>query len=247
MADRPRIGVVSDYHAGTLENFGGDEAHHFLNARYTRAVEAAGGLPWLLPIPERADDARDYVAALDGLLMTGCGRHTDPRAYGEEPLPGMGACMAPEKERFEIKVFRAARQAGLPVLAICGGMQNANVAQGGSLVQRITEQVPNALDHMQTSKAIHTVHEVRVKPGTRLAEITAMEQLETNSSHTQAIGRVGAGLTVTATSADGVVEALEGTTGPWLVAVQWHPEYLFTTHPEQARLFAAFLDACRTS
>lgn len=242
MAGHPRIGVVSDYHAGTLEKFGGDEAHQFLNSRYTRAIEHAGGLPWLLPVPEHADMAEDYVAALSGLLMTGCGRHTDPAIYGQEPMAGLGACMAAEKQRFEFAVYLAARKQDIPILAICGGMQSLNVATGGTLIQRIGEQVKDALPHMQESKATNTVHEAAIVPGTHLARVTGESALPVNSSHTQSVDRPGNGLIINATAPDGVVEGLETEDGR-VIAVQWHPEYLYPEHPAQARLFAHLVQA----
>ncbi len=237
MAKQPRIGVVSDYHAGTLEKFGGDEAHQFLNSRYTRSIEHAGGLPWLLPVPENTDMAESYVAELSGLLMTGCGRHTDPATYGQKPMTDLGACMAAEKQRFEFAIYLAARKKDLPVLAICGGLQSLNVATGGTLIQRIGEQVKNPLAHMQESKAVNTVHDVSIVPGTALAAITGETSLPVNSSHTQSVDKPGTGLIVNATAPDGVVEGLESEDGR-VIAVQWHPEYLYEEHPAQARLFA---------
>lgn len=239
----PHIGVVGDFNPGTMERFGGDEAHHFLNARYTRAVRDAGGLPWLLGAPRDEADADAYLDRLDGLLMTGCGRHLDPAAYGETPRFDLDV-MAPDKQRFEIALYRGTAARGLPVLAICGGMQTINAALGGTLVQRIAAEVDAPLEHMQASKAVHTVHDVRVVSGSRLARICGVESFAVNSSHTQSVKTVGKGLTVTATAPDGVIEAYESDDG-MVVAVQWHPEYLYPEHPGQAALFTALIDAAR--
>ncbi|MDH4228368.1 MAG: gamma-glutamyl-gamma-aminobutyrate hydrolase family protein [Nitrospirota bacterium] len=245
----PHIGVVGDFNPGTppgnMERFGGDEAHHFLNARYTRAVRDAGGIPWLLPTPVDPADAERFaeihLERLDGLLMTGCGRHLDPAAYGELPRFDLNL-MAPAKQRFEEALVRATRARQMPVLAICGGMQTANAVLGGTLVQRIGAEVPGALEHMQETKAIHTVHDVTVTPGSRLARITGASTFATNSSHTQAVGRPGNGLTVTARTTDGVAEAYESADG-YLIGLQWHPEYLYPEHPGQAALFLALIRA----
>ncbi|MDH5526431.1 MAG: gamma-glutamyl-gamma-aminobutyrate hydrolase family protein [Nitrospirota bacterium] len=244
MTALPHIGVVGDFNPGTMERFGGDEAHHFLNARYTRAVRDAGALPWLLGVPRDETDADTYLDKLDALLMTGCGRHLDPAAYGETPRFDLDI-MAPDKQRFEVALYTGARARGLPVLAICGGMQTINAVLGGTLVQRIGMEVDAPLEHMQTSKAVHTVHDVRVVAGSRLARICGAQTLAVNSSHTQSVKAVGQGLTVTATASDGVVEAYESTDG-MVIAVQWHPEYLYPDHPEQAALFAALVESART-
>ncbi|MFQ5507701.1 MAG: gamma-glutamyl-gamma-aminobutyrate hydrolase family protein [Leptospirillia bacterium] len=243
----PAIGVICDHNPGNMDKFGGDEAHDFLNARYPHSIADAGGTPWLLGIPQQdrvEADAATYLDRLDGLMMTGCGRHLDPTAYGESPRFEL-SLMAAAKQAFEMTLFVEARRRSLPVLAICGGMQTANAALGGTLIQCIGEEVTDPLEHMQTEKATHTVHPVNVTPGTRLAKILGCERVETNSSHTQSVARPGTGLTVAATTSDGVIEALEGTDGSWLVMVQWHPEYLYREHPPQARLITAFIDACR--
>jgi len=240
----PCIAVVGDFNPGTMERFGGDEAHHFLNARYTRAVSAVGGLPWLLPIGDDADRVAHYLDRVDGLLLTGCGRHLDPTAYGDTARFELDL-VAPCKQRMEFALIDLALRREMPILAICGGMQSINVALGGSLIQRINAEVNNPVAHMQTSKATHTVHDVAVSKGSRLAAITGVETLATNSSHTQSVDCIGDGLVVCATAPDGVVEAIEGTGKGWLVAVQWHPEYLYSDHPAQKALFPTFLAACR--
>jgi putative glutamine amidotransferase len=237
---KPRIGVMCDYHAGTLEKFGGDEAHHFLNARYVKAVEASGGRPWLLPASEDPGAAEDYLGAVDGLLLTGCGRHTDPAAYGEKPRFDL-ELMPPAKQDLELALARGAIRGGVPLLAICGGMQTLNVAMGGTLIQRIGDEVKGALPHLQTTKATRTAHRVAVVSQSRLHAIVACGGLQVNSSHTQAVGRPGKLLSVSATAPDGVIEAIEHDGAAWALGVQWHPEYLYGADPAQARLFTALV------
>lgn len=244
MRARPRIGVVSDYHAGTLKDFGGDEAHFFLNARYARAVEAAGGRPWLLPAPADPAAAEDYLNGVDGLLLTGCGRHLDPAAYGESARFDL-TLMPEAKQALELSLVRGAAERGVPLLAVCGGMQSLNVAFGGTLVQRIADEVPGALEHMQPDKATNPSHAVDVVPGSILARVTGATSLMVNSSHTQSVARAGGGLKVCATAPDGVIEAVE-TAGPvWTLGVQWHPEYLSAAEPAQARLFDTLVAQAR--
>jgi len=241
---RPRIAVVGDFNGGNMERFGGDEAHHFLNARYTRAVEAAGGLPWLLPVPADTTLADAYLAQVDGLLMTGCGRHLDPAAYGQPARVTLNLMPEP-KQALEMALIARARNLGMPILGICGGMQSINVALGGTLIQSIDAEVTDPLAHMQTTTATETVHEVVIHPDTLLSTIVATARLATNSSHTQAVGRPGNGVRVSASCSDGMVEAIEVPGDRWTVAVQWHPEYLYPSDPGQARLFATLVEAAR--
>lgn len=249
MAARPRIGVVTDYHEGTptgddIVRQGGDEAQVFLNARYVRAVEAAGGRPWLLPPPADPAGAEDYLAGVDGLLLTGCGRHLDPKAYGETARFDL-TLMPRAKQDLELALVKGALARGVPFLAVCGGMQSLNVALGGSLVQCIGAEVPGALEHMQKDKATNPAHPVRVTPGSILARVAGAEALMVNSSHTQAVRRVGRDLVVSATAPDGVVEAIEYTGPVWALGVQWHPEYLAPVDPAQARLFTTLVAQAR--
>jgi len=239
---RPRIGVACDLNPGDMERFGGDEAHHFVNARYTRAVEAAGGEPWLLPVPTQGDAAGGYLDRLDGLVLTGCGRHIDPAAYGEAPRFDL-ELLPPPKLAFELALVRGALARDLPMLAICGGMQSLNVALGGTLIQRIGDEVAGAVEHKQADTATRCVHAVDVTPGSLLHRVTGRERLEVNSSHTQAVARAGDKLAVSGTAPDGVVEALEHAAARWALGVQWHPEYLYGADPAQAALFAALVAA----
>jgi putative glutamine amidotransferase len=244
VASRPRIGVVADYHEGTLETHGGDEAHIFLNARYVRAVEGAGGRPWLLPPPTDPAGAEDYLAGVDGLLLTGCGRHLDPKSYGETVRFDL-TLMPRAKQELEFALVKGALARGVPLLAVCGGMQSMNVALGGTLFQRIGAEVPGALEHMQKDKATISTHPVQATPGSILARVTELPALQVNSSHTQAVRRLGRDLVASATAPDGVVEAIEYTGPVWALGVQWHPEYLAAVDPAQARLFRTLVAQAR--
>ncbi len=245
MSRRPRIGVLSDHNDGSNDRFGGPEAHHFLNSRYTWAVEAAGGIPWLLPTPQDDTLAATYLAELDGLMLTGCGRHLDPALYDQSPQVAL-TLMSRHKQGFELALIRQAMQNELPILAICGGMQSLNVVLGGSLIQNIDQQVSDPLPHMQTTSAVHAVHPVTLAEDSRLAAICGQSVLQTNSSHTQSVGRLGEGLRAVGHTDDQVIEAVEGVGSGYLIAVQWHPEYRYRGDPTQAALFASFVNASTT-
>jgi putative glutamine amidotransferase len=197
---------------------------------YAREVVAAGGLPVQLP---SIGDPRPYVDRLDGLLLTG-GCDVEPGRYGAEP-DGNGDYEA-DRDELELTLLGAALETGLPVLAICRGLQVLNVHAGGTLHQHLPDHARFDVDPADD------VHQVTFDPGTRLHELYG-SVIETNSLHHQAVEAVGRGLAVTGRAGDGTVEALELVGAP-VLAVQWHPEMRNVHEPvfdwliEQARPWA---------
>lgn len=180
--------------------------------------------------------------SLDGLVLTG-GRDINPARYGQERSP---ETEDPDDARDELEtsVLIQALEAGLPVLAICRGMQLFNVAHGGTLIQHL----PSADIHNQKTPDAEprkhgAAHLVRVTRNTRLSAITGADELPVNSRHHQAVDRLGQGLIVSALSSDGVIEALERPGEPFAVAVQWHPEDRILVSEADRKLFAAFAKA----
>lgn len=211
---------------------------------YTQGVEGAAGLPVLLPNSDDLTLAGEYVAHLHGLLLTG-GDDVHPRLYGEAPHPKLDL-VDERRDAFEIALLRAARERGMPVLGICRGIQVINVALGGTLYQDIPSQAESAVGHAQKTLREGAWHDVEVRPGTRLAEILGETRTAVNSYHHQACHRVATGLAVSATTADGLVEAVEDPGHPFFVAVQWHPEVLEGGKAASTRrLFSAFVAAAR--
>lgn len=210
-----------------------------LNEAYVDAIAASGMVP-LIVAPLDGGFA-EIVARVDGLVLSG-GEDIAPARYGAPRHERSGE---PHEARdgAEIALLSAARAARLPVLAICRGLQVANVALGGTLVQDLPSERPSATKHDRSDARTARVHEVRVASGSRLSAAIGATSIVVNSSHHQAIDRVAAGLTVTATAPDGVVEGAEWTGGGgwWMLGVQWHPEELMRT-PEgwDRALFAAF-------
>lgn len=204
---------------------------------YLRAIAAAGGRAVVLsPSWEAARSAGELLAPCDGLLLTG-GGDVSPELYGGEPDAGHDAA-DPLRDAFELALLAAAAERGLPVLAICHGMQLLNVAHGGSLRQRL----PPAGAHRHGTPEAWTRHAVRLRAGSRLAAAVGAGELDACSSHhQQAVARLGAGLAETGWSEDGLVEAIEDAGARWLVGVQWHPEDTAASHPEQQRIFQAFV------
>jgi putative glutamine amidotransferase len=214
------------------------------NVSYSEAARAAGLRPYILPVfaPEDADAMLDGMA---GLILTG-GEDVDPAHYGSAAHPALGDVYA-ERDAFEIALVRAARAHRLPTLAICRGVQIANVALGGTLVQDLPSEWPTALAHDGSWGRSDRVHDLRVAGGSRLAKAIGATDATTNSMHHQAIARVAEGLVAVAHAPDGVVEGVEWAGDDWWMAgVQWHPEELTATAEEWDRaLFAAFAAAVR--
>ena len=223
---------------------GGSEPTYFLRARYIRAIEELGGVPLILPLVAAAADRRRLLDSVDGLLLTGSGPDLPPRLYGEQQRYKF-SLVSQRRAQFELEMVRQARRRDLPLLGICGGMQTVNVACGGSLFQDIPAQVPHAKDHRQKGKAVSVSHAVTVVPKSLLMQIVRKQTLMVNSSHHQSVKAVGPSLIASAVSPDGIVEAIESRTHRFLLAIQWHPEFLFDRHPVHRRLFEALLHAAR--
>ena len=210
-----------------------------VNEAYTSALVAGGMIP--LVVAPLATGFADLVARVDGLVLTG-GEDIDPALYGAARHAQTDEPHA-TRDASEIALVAAARAARLPTLAICRGLQVANVALGGTLVQDLSSERPSSVAHTRSDARTQRVHDVRVDAGSRLAAALGATTLAVNSSHHQAVDRVAPGLTVTATAPDGVVEGAEwtGDDGWWLVGVQWHPaELVHAPEPWDRALFAAF-------
>jgi putative glutamine amidotransferase len=214
-------------------------AWYALRENYCDAVAAAGGLPILLPHePERA---AQYLALVQGLVVTGGAFDVDPALFGAASRHA-SVTTKDRRTAFELTLTRDAVAADRPVLGICGGQQLLNVALGGTLVQHIPDEVANALAHEQPNPRTEPGHTVRLLPGTALRKIAGADELAVNSAHHQAVKDPAPGLVVDALAPDGVIEGIEHPQRRFCVGVQWHPEYLLSDGDR--RLFAAFVAAC---
>ena len=212
-------------------------------ADYVESVRRAGGEP--VEVVPGGEAPEHILARVDGLMLTG-GGDVDPRLYGETPHATFQEAEA-GRDAFEIALSRAAVASGIPFLAICRGMQVLNVAMGGTLVQDIPSQVAGALEHSVPEPRFHIAHEIWVAKGSQLSQLLAdhMEDGETchvNSRHHQSVKQAAKGFEVTATSPDGVIEAMERSGSPYCVAVQWHPENFWRTG-EFRELFEGLVQA----
>ena len=211
---------------------------------YLESVRRAGGDP--VEVADTHEDPASIVARVRGVMLTG-GGDVDPGLYGETPHATYEPA-EPGRDAFEIALARAAVAAGIPLLAICRGMQVLNVAMGGTLVQDIPSEVAGALDHAIREPRFHIAHEVWVSKGSMLWTIMQDdldgESLSVNSRHHQSVKRVAEGFEVSATAPDGVIEAIERPASRFCIAVQWHPENFWRTG-EFRPLFEGFLRAAR--
>jgi putative glutamine amidotransferase len=205
-----------------------------LGMSYVQAIAAAGGVPVVLP-PVDLDGIEPLLARLAGVCLSG-GPDLHPAAYGAEPHPRLGPTW-PDLDAYELTVARRADALGVPLLAICRGMQTLNVARGGTLHQHVD-------GHRQDRPCEQPAHAVDVAPDSRVGALAGDRRIDVNSFHHQAIAEVGRGLRPVAWADDGVVEAIEAPGGRFLLGVQWHAEGLIA-RPEQLALFAAFVDAAR--
>ncbi|WP_448191732.1 gamma-glutamyl-gamma-aminobutyrate hydrolase family protein [Azospirillum sp. sgz301742] len=226
----------------------GDPPFHVAGDKYIRAVsDGAGALPLLVPALGGGLDIDDLVARLDGLLFTGSGSNVEPHLYGGPPS-AEGTLHDPARDATTLPLIRAALAAGVPLLGICRGFQELNVALGGTLHQRLHE-VPGLADHREDETAPLEVqygpaHPVTLTPGGVLARLAGRDEVRVNSVHGQGIDRLAPGLAVEATAPDGLVEAVRVEGAPaFALAVQWHPEWRFRDTPLSAALFAAFGEA----
>jgi putative glutamine amidotransferase len=201
-----------------------------LGITYVRAVEAAGGIPVVMP-PLAPLDVPALVARLDGLLLSG-GPDLAPEAYGAKPHAELGDTES-GLDQFEYAVVGEALDAGLPILGICRGAQALNVTRGGTLHQHLPD-LGDVVVHRQRDEARRPTHRVRVVRGSRLARVLRTTRLEVNSFHHQAVDRLGAGLRVSAQAPDGTIEAIEDPERPFVLAVQWHAETLVPDSTSQA-------------
>jgi putative glutamine amidotransferase len=208
---------------------------------YTRSVAAAGGIPMAIPLIEDVDLLTDMLSRTDGVIVSG-GSDILPYLYGEQMRPGIGQ-IDPVSDEMELEIARQTLLSEKPVLGICRGIQVLAVAAGGSLIQDINTQVPNALLHWQPSPKNTFAHQVDLNEKSKLAQFVSTSRIWVNSHHHQAVRDVPPEFLITARASDGVVEALEHSLHPFYIGVQWHPEGTIDKDMPSLKLFEAFIKA----
>ena len=240
MAKRPRIGITMRLEIETRR--------FYLGRDYCEAVEACGGIPvhiGLIPKPEYVAEA---VAGLDGILLPGSNTDVDPHYFGEEPHHRLGTVI-PEKDETDRLVLAEAERLNIPLLGICYGMQALNVARGGTLVQDIESQIKSSFKHEQGSPHNRNSHSLKIAKGSFLSALpsvrSAKEAIRVNSSHHQAVAKLGKNLKAVAWAKDGVIECVQDTRkNRFALGVQWHPELTASWDRLSWEIFEMFVDRC---
>lgn len=236
---RPFIGVTTSHDT--------ENDRLFINSTYLRAIRSAGATPVIFPMEVSEDELRDLTASVDGVLFTG-GDDIHPFLYGEETNAKCGN-ISQQRDALEMSLVPLVMEFGRPILGICRGIQLLNTAMGGTLYQDIPSQFEADLSiaHRQPFAYKVPSHTVDVIPGTLLSRILGEDHasIAVNSMHHQAIKDLAPGLEVCGYAPDKMIEAVYAPDYPFLLGVQWHPEHLVSTQQEAAKLFAAFVEACR--
>lgn len=234
---RPFIGINADFVSAGKQT----SPHLRLHAGYVDAIVTAGGLPVVLPPLTKEVELGPLLDRLDGVVLTG-GLDLDPRRLGLPTHPAVQP-LPERRDEGDRHLLRQLLARKAPLLAIGLGMQQLNVALGGTLYLHLPEELPRSMPHRDPTGYPHR-HTVLIEPNTRLEEIYGAGEIRVNSSHHQAVRQLGTGLRAGATAPDGVIEAIESTSAEWFcVGVQWHPESE-TASALDLQLFECFVQAC---
>lgn len=236
-SERPRIGITMRIELET-DRF-------YLSRYYSEAVEAAGGAPVHISLIPRIAYIEALMESLDGILLPGSDSDVDPLRYGRDPHQKLGS-VHPLKDETDLLVLQEIEHRSMPVLAICFGMQVLNVSRGGTLIQDIGSQLPDAIKHQQGAPRDRRSHSVRLFDGSMLARLAKDDSVLVNSHHHQAIETIGRDLIATAWTSDTLVEAVEDPRRDrFALGVQWHPEIGWEEDEFSRELFKQFVGASR--
>jgi putative glutamine amidotransferase len=228
----------------------GEHPYHAAQHKYVDAlVLGADCAPMILPSLGAALDLETVFGVCDGIMLTGSASNVHPSYYSEEVLdPSLPQDTA--RDETTLPLVRAAVARGVPIIAICRGFQEMNVALGGSLLQAV-QTVAGHFDHREKpelgmDEQYGDAHKVQLAQGGMLAQLLGVPEIPVNSLHGQGVNTLAPGLVVEATAEDGLVEAFTvGTSPGFTLALQWHPEWRITHNPYSMKMFGAFGQACR--
>ena len=206
--------------------------------QYASAIEAAGGEAVKIPLSAKPEEVAQLASSCKGVLLPGSGADVNPQKYGQSPIPEC-AQSDPSREAVDELLMQEAANLHKPLFGICYGFQSWNVWCGGTLIQDLKTSVNH-----KPGRDVRNAHQVSLAKNSRIAGITGSTELMVNSSHHQALDRVGDGLNIVAHSIDDhIIEAVEGLGDHFVIAVQWHPERIFEFDPSSRALFQAFVAA----
>ncbi len=235
---KPTIGITPQY----------DYNNNFvrIQGNYLKAIKAAGGIPYLLPLEIDTEDVKQIIKQFDGFLFPG-GPDLDPFLFNEETIP-QGGVVLPERDKIEQAIFLQAYENNKPMLGICRGLQAFNIFLGGNIYQDLKAQYSSnpSIGHYQKSADPVQTHSVDIIPNTLLSKILPSQTIKVNSFHHQAIKTLSPHLKASAISKDSLVEAAFDPSKSFVIGVQWHPEHLYLESPSHLALFQAFIKACQS-
>ncbi|MGL5099612.1 MAG: gamma-glutamyl-gamma-aminobutyrate hydrolase family protein [Fusobacteriaceae bacterium] len=237
---KPLIGITT-----TSEIRDNGKVFISLNNTYKEAVILGGGIPFLIPV-NNPEYAKEIVQHLDGILFSG-GEDVHPIFYGEAPLIKIGT-VNPDRDRWELELFKEARKKMIPLLGICRGCQIINIALGGTLYQDIDSQIPGVNGHHPVGiKGDEIYHHINIDPTSELYKIFTTQKLGINSFHHQSVKKLGEGLVSSAFSEDGIIEAYQYSEieNNYIMGIQWHPEAMVNKHQEFKKIFENFIVKCK--
>jgi putative glutamine amidotransferase len=244
MSRKPLIGIPAD------RRLLGHHYFHCVGEKYINAVAlGADAVPVIIPSLGEALNHGELLDSFDGILLTGSPSNVEPARYSG-PASDPGTVHDSHRDATTLPLIPRVVQSGLPLLAICRGFQEMNVAFGGTLWQKLHE-VDGYRNHREDTSApldeqYGPAHEVELISGGLLREMAGQDHLVVNSLHSQGVQTLGRGLSMEARSPDGVIEAFRVKNAPsFALAVQWHPEWKFQDNSFSRALFAAFGKAAR--
>lgn len=225
MSKKPVIGIILDLTENSERYQYSSCSWYALRQHYASSVTRAGGVPILLPYqPTVLEETLDLI---DGLVIPGSDKDINPKFYHQSiNSKHIRVNYDDEKTNFEFAILEKALARNIPFLGICHGIQLLNIFSGGDIIQHIPDFISTAINHKQIGANKQLSHNVDIVSTTLLSTLTNKQNIIVNSSHHQAVGKLGTGLVISAIAPDGVIEAIESTHHKFVLGIQWHPEYL---------------------
>lgn len=235
---KPVIGISGSILINKGNAFSGYR-RSYVNQDYVEAVLRAGAIPFIIPFNEDLEATREMVEKVDGIILSG-GHDVNPYYYGEDPMLKIGE-LFPERDVFDMELYKTAIELKKPIFGICRGYQIINVINGGTLYQDLSYADFVKIKHDQVDNPTQATHFVEFEEGTFLKNILG-EKYKVNSFHHQILKDVAPGFKVVAKSSDGVIESIEKITEDnFVIGVQWHPEMLSASNEKSQAIFNAFV------
>ncbi|WP_288868129.1 gamma-glutamyl-gamma-aminobutyrate hydrolase family protein [uncultured Parvimonas sp.] len=235
---KPVIGISGSILINKGNAFSGYR-RSYANQDYVEAVLRAGAIPFIIPFNEDLEATREMVEKVDGIILSG-GHDVNPYYYGEDPMLKIGE-LFPERDVFDMELYKTAIELKKPIFGICRGYQIINVINGGTLYQDLSYADFVKIKHDQVDNPTQATHFVELEEGTFLKNILG-EKYKVNSFHHQILKDVAPGFKVVAKSSDGVIESIEKITeDSFVIGVQWHPEMLSASNEKSQAIFNAFV------